>query len=122
MHLKEFQEKYPGIRIKTDEIEVDPTMLVEHALFERQNCDNYRTETINYLVKHKIDGHSTCNNTYEFAKAFVKISCPACKEEMKVNTGSGNSNTHTITYKCSCGTKFYLTIPNNGFSFEFPKE
>lgn len=122
MKLKDFQKKCPGVRLQLGELEIDATRLIEHSLFEREDCRNYRQETINYLVRHKIDGHSTCNNIHEFAKAFVKVQCPSCHKNMKIDGGSGNSHSHTVNYKCDCGTMFHLTTPNDGMSIEFKSE
>lgn len=122
MKLRDFQHKCPGVRLQLGELEIDPTRLIEHDMFENNTVANYRVETINYLVKHKIHGHSTCNNIFEFAKAFVKVSCPSCKKNMEIDGGGGNSESHTINFKCTCGTKFHMTMPNDGMSFEFKEE
>jgi predicted RNA-binding Zn-ribbon protein involved in translation (DUF1610 family) len=105
-----------------NDVEVDPTSVIEHIFFENNNCNDYRTESVKHMIKKEIDFHSTCNSAYNVVKMFVKIVCPKCGSEMISNTGSGSSNSHTVNYECSeCKTKVALTIPSDGFRVSFQK-
>lgn len=118
----ETDPKLNGLGISASSIEVDMTRIIEHAFFENEDSTDYRNDSINFMVKRKIDCHSTCNSIHNFISKFVKISCPNCQKDMSVHSSGGNNNSHTTTFRCSCGTKFYLATPNDGLSIEFKEE
>jgi hypothetical protein len=126
MRIEEIESKLPGIRVKIGEIEIDPTRLVERACFDDRSkhaqttCTDYRDQSIDYFVRHKVDFHSTCNLIYNVAKRFIVVKCPSCKRNMEVTSGGGGNNSmYTVNYCCTCGTRTTLTMPNNGFTVEF---
>lgn len=121
MKIEDIDSKLPGIKVKIGEIEVDSTHLVEHAFFDdRTNRrTDYRDQSIDYFLKHKVDFHSTCNSIYNNAKRFIVIKCPKCHRNMELNGGGGNSSLHNLYYVCTCGTKANLNMPNEGFSVQF---
>lgn len=78
MKIEDIDSKLPGIKVKIGEIEVDSTHLVEHAFFEERpnRRKDYRDQSIDYFLKHKVVFHSTCNSIYNVAKRFIVIKCP----------------------------------------------
>jgi len=120
MKIKELSDLGLGVRI--DDIEVDVTSVVENAFFERHNCQDYRKESINFMIKNKIDFHSTCNNDHEIMKKLIKVSCPVCHKNMKVTSGGGNGSISTTTYSCDeCSTNVNITIPDSGIHVDFER-
>jgi len=114
-------EKILPIRVK--DIEVDATSVIEHHFFERgSRHGDYRTESIDFMVKNKIAFHSTCNSAYQAIGKYIVVKCPTCHKNMKSGTGSGSSSQNTMNYSCDCGTEASLTIPSDGLSFRFKEE
>jgi predicted RNA-binding Zn-ribbon protein involved in translation (DUF1610 family) len=96
--------------------EIDPTEIIEHYFFERGKGD-YRQETIDFMLKNKIAFHSTCNNNFDMAKRFLKVTCPKCGKEMKYSGGSGSSGAYTHRFECKRGCPTVsITIPSDGIS------
>ncbi|MDD5649762.1 MAG: hypothetical protein PHF86_04980 [Candidatus Nanoarchaeia archaeon] len=122
MKLKDFQKKCPGVRLQLGELEVDQTALIERDFFEHATRDNYRVEAIQYMTKHDIDWHSTCNSIFDVMKLFIKIKCPKCHKNMESTGGGGNGHVSSMRYVCSCGTEANLTMPNDGLSINFKEE
>ena len=121
MKIKEIG-KIKGLRIHTEEIEVDATSVIEHAFFEDRNCSNYRKDSIEYMVKNKIDFHSTTNSSHEMFKKFVKVECPQCHKDMTLNSGGGNGSASTALYVCNkCGINTSITIPCEGINVNWSR-
>jgi hypothetical protein len=73
MQIKDLKEIIP---INIGQVEVDATSLIEHYFFDKPGHSDYRTDSINFMTKQKINFHSTCNSAFNVVKKFVKISCP----------------------------------------------
>lgn len=123
MKIKDIK-KLKGLGIRTEEIEVDATSIIEHAHFENHNCRDYRKESIEYMIKNKINFHSTCNNDHVMFQKLIKVECPVCHRNMIVKNGSGNCSTSTTTYVCDkCKVNVNITIPSDsGIHVNFEKD
>lgn len=112
-----------GLGIKIDDIEVDATDVIERAFFGNHTCNDYRNESIDYMVKNKIDFHSTCNSIFNVTKRFIKIVCPTCKRNMVYISGGGSADSFHHSYRCEhCQTQADLSIPSEGFRVIFKHE
>lgn len=106
--------------INTESLDVDATASIEHNFFENSLKLDYRQDSVNFMIKNKIDFHSTCNNVFNITRKFIKIACPTCKNEMSYEDGGGNSDTNTSNYRCDkCKTTASITMPNEGIHFSF---
>jgi hypothetical protein len=89
MEIQELKKKVEGLRVNWEELDVDLTEIVEHAFFEKPGHTDYRKESIQYMVRNKIDFHSTCNSVFDVARMYLKFECPHCGKEMKMCGGGG---------------------------------
>lgn len=112
-----------GLLKKTmDDIDVDLGTVITNDEFKRpyagdRRTRSYRETAVERLVKTKEPFHSNCNIIHSMMVAFVKVSCPYCKETMGVDNGSGNGSTSSVHYLCpKCGADVHLSLPNDGFS------
>jgi predicted RNA-binding Zn-ribbon protein involved in translation (DUF1610 family) len=103
-----------------EEIEIDPIRIVENYFFEKPGCKDYRNETINFMIKEKQSFSTTNNCVYDFAKRFVKVTCPSCGIILDGKSGGGTSDNNYIHYKCdNCGLEVSIVTPDNGYSVTF---
>jgi len=120
MKLKDIKKLIP---IKTDEIQVDSTAMIENYFFNNTPVTkNYKEESIEFMIQNQTNFHSTFNNIDILVKKFLKVSCPKCNCEIESKGGGGNSDFTTINFRCpQCSTEISLSFPHDGISVEFKK-
>jgi predicted RNA-binding Zn-ribbon protein involved in translation (DUF1610 family) len=121
MKVREISEILPSVKI--DEIEVDQTSVIENYFFERRYSKDYRKDSIDFMVKNRVDFHSSCNSGFDVMKRFVHVVCPVCGKNMSAGDGSGSGGTTSMQYKCEhCSVEVFITIPTEGFEVCFKLE
>lgn len=125
MTKKELLKKLPWLFRAIEDFDYEPCEVLEHAFFRdpyhRSYKGDYRKQTIDACIKHKIPFTSSCNTVYEAANMFIKPLCPKCKRPMKCRGGGGSSSTMTMHYECSRhkSIEFNLTVPSKGIYITF---
>ena len=118
MKISEIKKLLPSIQ--EDSIDVNAMEVVEHYFFGRRDVSDYRESALRYMIENKADFTTTTNNVYNFAKLFVKVTCPKCGTTVEGRNGSGSSDMHTISYRCpKCKTEISISTPSNGYSVRF---
>ncbi len=112
-----------SLRIDINEIEIDITPIIEQKFYDSKACDNFREDSVNYLISNTMNFHSTPNNFLILMKRFVKIICPKCKREMPQKGSGGIPSAYIITYDCSkCKTKLSISVnPEDAIHINFDK-
>lgn len=100
--------------------EINHMDAIENYFFNRRSND-YRKDAADFAIKHSLPLLTTANNVYDIVSRYVQITCPKCGNQLHGHGGGGYSDTHTINFKCECGTEAHLSIPvPDGLNIIFP--
>ncbi len=96
-------------------------MLVSDS-FKQHSTRDYRDVAIDRAIESGCNFATEWNTITNFARRFVKVSCPYCGEDTKTSGGGGNNAEMSVSYFCEkCGSITSLTFPANAGISVSPK-
>ena len=114
MKISEIQK----LGFNVSDIDINVLKIIVDKEFHRTGVYDYRVRAIDKILDLKLSFESEVNTLEVLLGRILQIKCPYCGEIMRKLHSSGNSDSISLNYHCTCKASVNITLASDSIYIE----